>query len=163
MLDNPDSLIYRYGGEDMSDRIAPEDIRRLLNAIFVDRLLQMRVCAAYNMRFDASSCNAVNSYGYGASCNDATPNTHIDAYTCMGDHRQIINELLAERDYVSAVDQCITSARSLNFEDPTVIREFIYRLYGCRNGINLRCIVLPDGSVVGPKKAIKWLKEQEES
>ena len=60
-------------------------------------------------------------------------------------------------------EQCISSCKSLNFADSPVITEFMCRIYGISaSRVNMKCIELPDGVVVNPADAIKWLKEQDE-
>ena len=88
------------------------------------------------------------------------PNTHINSYSCMGNYQTTINNLLKRRNYIGALEQCIASCKSLNFGDSTVMREFMGTMYG-DNSANNRCIELPDGSVVRPVEAIKWLKQQQ--
>ena len=88
------------------------------------------------------------------------PNPHIDRYRCMGNYETKINNLLKNRDYIGALEQCAASAKSLNFHDSTVMSEFVRQI--CTNaGKNNRCIELPDGKVVKPAEAIKWIEAQE--
>ena len=82
----------------------------------------------------------------------------------MGNYKQTINTLLQNHNYIAAIEQCAASCRSLNFGDSTVMSEFMKRIYGMsdrQSRVNMRCIELPNGSVVYPKEAIEWLKAQE--
>ena len=80
----------------------------------------------------------------------------------MGNYSATINQLLKDNDYIGAIEQCIASCKSLNFGDSTVMEEFMLRLYGISDQhVNIRCIELPNGEVVTPKNAVKWLREQE--
>lgn len=87
------------------------------------------------------------------------PNTHIDRYHCMGNYSRTINELLRKRNYIGALEQCIASCKSLNFGDSAVMGEFMRTMWS--NNTVSRCIELPDGRVVKPNEAIRWLDEQE--
>ena len=87
------------------------------------------------------------------------PNTHIDRFHCMGNYLRTINELLRQRNYIGALEQCIASCKSLNFGDSAVMGEFMKTMWS--NGSVSRCIELPDGRVVKPNEAIRWLEEQE--
>ena len=59
-----------------------------------------------------------------------------------------------------AIEQCVASCSSLNFNDGTVLSKFCEVMSGEAHGNN-RCILMPDGTVVTPVEAIKWLKAQE--
>lgn len=163
VIDNKTSYIYYPDGRDCSERISPDDMKKLMYGIFIDQTLKLKLCAAY--RFDLrGSVKGLSHYPYGIEYREYTPNTHIDKYECLGDYRRVINELLIKHDYIGAIEQCTASCRSLNFADSTVMTEFMYRFYGMSSdSVSIRCIELPDGSVVEPKKAIEWIKAQEES
>ena len=91
------------------------------------------------------------------------PNTHIDRFSCMGSYQNTINRMLKENDYISAIEQCVASCKSLNFADSTVMSEFMCRMYGLQGhtNVNNRCLELPNGQIVTPKEAADWLREQE--
>ena len=156
-LNNRNSVVY-YA----SDRIPVDDIEMLMKAIFLDQKLRMKFCASYI--FDLSGYVRANSHAtYGSEFNDCMPNPHIDEYSCLGNYERVINEYLRKHDYVGAIEQCISSCMSLNFADSTVISEFMRRISGSSSSrVNSRCIELPDGSVVSPREAIQWLKDQNE-
>ena len=86
------------------------------------------------------------------------PNPHINRYSCLGNYVRTINELLKDRNYIGAIEQCSASAKSLNFGDSTVMHEFMRFMYSSGNRT---FIELSDGTTVSPINAIKWLKEQE--
>lgn len=156
-INNRGSVLYY-----VSDRIPKADITLLMKALFLDQTLRMKFCARYS--FDlAGSVRAVSHGSYGPEFNDCMPNPHIDEYNCLGNHKRVIDEYLRRHDYVGAIEQCISSCMSLNFADSTVIGEFMRRIYGSSDRrVNTRCIELPDGSIVAPREAIQWLKEQNE-
>ena len=155
-IDNEHSYLYFYCD---SRRVSKEQMRRLLNAIFIDETLKIKFCAAYqfdlNGRVSALTDHDFSQYGV---FGEYMPNPHIDRYRCMGNYESRINKLLSDRNYISALEQCIASAKSLNMHDSTVMQEFVRQLCGSGDK-NVKCIELPDGTVVRPNDAIKWLEE----
>ena len=88
------------------------------------------------------------------------PNPHIDRYNCLGNYERTINSMLLEHNYIGALEQCVASCKSLNWGDSTVMHVFMDTMYGSGH-YNNQCIELPDGNIVNPKDAIKWLEKQE--
>lgn len=163
IIDNEHSYVYYPDNRNCSGIISHDDMKKLMYALFVDQTLRMKVCAAYSFNL-RGRVGALSDYNYGYEFRECTPNTHIDKYRCMGNYEPTINKLLMDNDYIGAIEQCVASCKSLNFGDSTVMDEFMLRLYGLRgNDINIRCIELPTGEVVKPKKAIDWLNAQENS
>ena len=161
-IDNPRSYAYEPNGRNEGLCISPEDQKKLLKEIFIEQNYKIKFCAAY--KFDIQNCrvDAIESYYYGCEFWDATPNTHIDRYRCIGDYRRYINEYLEKGDYVGAIEQAATSCRSLAFSDGAVMSEFFARWYGISGyNVNMRCIELPNGEVVDPVGAVEYMHAQE--
>ncbi len=59
---------------------------------------------------------------------------------------------------IGAVEQCIASAKSLNFHDSPVMGAFMRKFY---SRDTKPFIELPDGTLVTAYDAVKWIKEQE--
>lgn len=158
-IDNDHSYLYYYCGD--SGGISREQLKRLLNAIFIEETLKIKFCAAYqfNLNGNVSALTSHDFAQYGVF-GEYMPNPHIDRYHCMGNYESRINKLLSDRNYISALEQCIASAKSLNMHDSTVMQEFVKQLCGSGNK-NIKCIELPDGTVVKPKAAIAWLEERD--
>lgn len=160
-INNKSSYIYRPNGRGCNNIIPAEQMEKLMRAIFIDQLLKVRFCAAYEFNLNGS-VNAKQHFNFGHEFKDYMPNTHIDGYRCMGNYQQAINQLLMNRDYISAIEQCVASSKSLNFGDSTVMKTFMSALYGISDHrYNNKCIELPDGSIVTPKEAVEWIEEQE--
>lgn len=158
VIDRSTSYVYRPGGMNGAEYIAPDDLKRLMHAIFVDQVLRIKVFAVYRLDIENQEVLPINnSYIH---YDDRMPNIHIERYGCLGSYVVSVNEAMANHNYIGAIEQCGASARSLNFADSTVMSEFMRTLYG-RTDYNNSCIELPDGSVVDPKGAIEWLKSQE--
>lgn len=134
-------------------------MKKLLNAIFIDQTIRIRFCAAYS--FDLTGSVRPNGHhDFGPEFNGYKPNPHIQEYNCMGNYIEPINRALQKRDYITALEQCIASAKSLNFHDSTVMENFV-RQFTSNSGGSYKALELPDGQVVTPRDAIKWLEEQE--
>lgn len=160
VLDNERSYVY-YPHGSHTHKITDDDMKRLMTAIFIDQKLRMRVCGVYEIRA-SGSVHAQSGWNYSMDYMGYTPNTHLDRFACLGDYEYSIEERITEHDMIGAVEQCVASCKSLNFGDSPVMNEFMARLYGVSDyGTNVKCIELPDGSVVDPTEAIAWLKKED--
>lgn len=159
-INNRSSYVYRPDGGNGHNAAASEKMQKLMQEIFVSEnpRLRIRFCAAY--RFDLNGSVSAQTGDFSDYTFDGyMPNTHIDRYHCMGNYSRTINELLRKRNYIGALEQCIASCKSLNFGDSAVMGEFMRTMWS--NNTVSRCIELPDGRVVKPNEAIRWLDEQE--
>lgn len=159
-INNFRSYVYP-NGQNTYRGITAEDMKMLMTEIFLtdEPRIRIRFCAAY--RFDLNgSVSAMSNHEFPMEFSDYMPNTHINRYSCIGNYQRAINDLLKNRDYIGALEQCIASCKSLNFGDSTVMQEFMKTLYTA-NGMNSRYIELADGNIVGTAEAIRWLKQQE--
>lgn len=160
MISNRSSYIYRHPDINYSSYIPADDMELLMKAIFIDQTLKIRICAAYRFALNGS-VNGLQEYDFPAECSTSIPNLHIDGFSCLGNYNSIINSFLLKHDYISAIEQCIASCKSLNFADSTVMKAFMREMYG-RGSRNSRCIELPNGEVADAQEAIKWLKKETE-
>jgi len=162
IIAKPESYVYKPGGRACNNIIPAEDIKMLMTAIFVERKLRVKFCAAYKFKF-GQWVEGISSYNYGSECREYMPNTHIDNHRCLGNYEGYITKLITQNNYTGAIAQCMASCASLNFGDSTVMKGFMKNIYGIADRtVNNRCIETPDGVVRTPKEAIAWLKEQEE-
>lgn len=157
-IDRDSNYFYQHCGNG-ANSMTKEGMKKLLSAIFIDQTLRIRFCAAYSfdMRGRVQPCS---EHSFGPEFDGYMPNPHIQRYACMGNYTTSINKALAKRDYITALEQCIASAKSLNFHDSTVMERFVGE-FTRNGGTSYKAIELPDGSIVTPKMAIKWLEEQE--
>lgn len=160
VIDNHTSFIYRPNGRACNNYIPENDMKKLMYALFIDEKLKMRVCASYSIDL-RGGVSGLSHVTYSYECRDCMPNPHIDQYACMGNYTRVVNTILQEHNYIGAIEQCLASCKSLNFADSTVMKMFASRIYGLDGYETPRCIELPDGNVVTPLDAIKWLKENE--
>ena len=153
-VDNTDSIMY----ENLRG-YSRTQAQRFLKALFADRTIKLRVCAAYDF-YLFGNVQGVEDYHFPSDLVGYMPNPHIQHYACMGDFRPAINTLLQDNDWIGAFEQTIASAKSLSFYDGTVMNRFTSNLYN-QSYAYTRCIELPDGSVVKVAEAIEWLEQQE--
>ena len=110
LVDNQNSEMYTKTGG-----IKKADYAKLLRAVFVDRTMFIRVCAAYRMDIESEMSGL---RGYSRFKDDTwVPNAHIQMHACTGNYRQQFREAIQHGDYVLAMDLAITSAKSMNFGD----------------------------------------------
>lgn len=158
MIENKNSMIYDV---DISDaEISEDDMKTLMTAVFINGDIKIKTCAAY--KFEMNGNVSPVTLRFDSSYADCMPNIHITEYHCMGSYSKYVNEMLANRDYIGAIEQCVASCKSLNFGDSTVLGEFMENLYGVSRRYNTRCFELPTGEVVTPSEAVDWIKSQEE-
>lgn len=156
-ISSGNSIFYRAG-----TGVSKPDMELFMRALFLDQSIRLKFCARYTFHL-TGNVRGEGGVRFGPEFADCLPNPHINAYRCLGSHQAEINTLLKSHNYVAAVEQCVCSCMSLNLADGIVIGEFMRYLFGrADSSINTRCIELPDGSVVTAKKAIAWLKEQNE-
>lgn len=151
LINNPRSLLYQFHG------VSNEDMKMLMTALFLDDdpCMKIRFCAAYRL-YLSGNVSALSHYGYSGDIVNCMPNPHLDEYACLGNYQMNIHEALRRHDYVGAVEQCIASAKSLNFYDAPVMDEFARKIHNQN-----RCIEMQDGSILKPAEAIRWLKERD--
>ena len=150
VIDNQHS--YVYGQE---SNYSDEKIKKLMYAIFIDQVIKIKVCAAYKFRLN-SDVEALQDFDFGLEYTGYLPNPHIQGYGCMGNYYRAISEAVQRNDYITALEQSIASAKSLNFTDSTVMSRFMRELL---RG-NDKWLELPDGSVVSTASAVNWILEQ---
>lgn len=161
-INNANSRLYKdYGERITGGQITQEEMKLLMTEIFLNQTMRIHTCAAYSLRIEGN-VSTLGGYDYGPECRECLPNPHIDRYNCLGSYKTIINNRLKENDYIGAIEQCISSAKSLNFADGAVMGEFvskIYALYG--NSADTRFIEAPDGKMLTVKEAVALIKENQ--
>jgi len=145
----------RYQNKEMTD----ERIMRLMNAIFRDEILKLRVCAAYKLNFSDGGYYGLKNYHFPEDIlRDHTPNQHIQYYACLGNNHPYIRQAMLNRDYVAAVSNCCNSATNMNLSEANTGTFFMEKI--CANDVG-KIIQMPDGTTATPLDAVKWLEEQD--
>lgn len=160
VINNPNSIAYKYNGCSYTNEDATRRVKALLTEIFIKENAKIRTCAAYSISLNGNY-EAHSGYEFSEDISRSnTPNPHIQHYSCMGSYSTLINELLQNKNYVGAIEQCAASCRSLNFGDSTVMSSFMRELfYGTISGAfsdDTKCIELQDGTRMTPKEALEW-------
>ena len=165
-IDNPNSFVYLPGREDCTRYIPAEKMKELMYAIFIDQIIRIRVCAAYQFNLDGN-VSGHSHYSFGAEYMNYMPNPHIQEYSCIGTYANPINRALQNHDYITALEQTIASAKTINFGDGIVMADFMKSLYGIGGNAGERArrkwFELPDGTCVTSFQAADWVWEQNHS
>lgn len=145
---------FLYTGYEYPNQFESIAVRRkFMDAIFSDDpVLRVKVCANYRIDLRGIA-DAVQWYEYGAEFNDYVPNPHIQHYACLGNYRSYIQRMLQEGNVIGAIEQCIASAKSLNFAEAHTVRYFLTDVFNSKTNI----IRLPDGSDVTPIEALEYI------
>lgn len=152
-LGNRTSYVYNIPPRN----ITTDQLVRLMRAVFLDQTIKLRFCAAYRLSL-SGNVDPQTNFDFGQEFYGYMPNPHINRWHCMGNYMAKINELLRNQNYIAAIEQCVASAKSLNWTDGTVMNTFLQNVCD-----GVKAFELPDGSVVGTVDAVKWLGEQEEA
>lgn len=163
VIDNQNSFVYSPDGRACNNYIPADKVKELMYAIFIDQTIRIRVCAAYKFAL-TGNVSGLSNYHFGAEYASYMPNPHIQGYHCMGNYSRPINEALQRHDYISALEQTIASAKSLNFTDSVVMSYFMRTLYGLGDSESVRArrkwFELPDGTCVTSAQAADWVWAQ---
>lgn len=155
-VENKRSILYSRSS------MSTSDAERFYRAVFVDRRVKWRTCAAFKM--NQTRIERPHPYTFPKSeFANYLPNTHINEYGCVGDNEDVMIDCLASGDFIGAVNQCIASAISFNFADETVTSDFARIVSGNSSRYNLNAFELPDGTITDPEGVVKWVKANEAS
>lgn len=158
-MNNRRSALYSYADNYNINR---DEIRRLIQAVFIDQIIKIRFCAAYYFDLDGT-IKGLSQHEFDKSFSTYMPNPHIQRFSCLGDYARSINTLLRDNNYIGALEQCTSSCKSLNWYDGAVMSDFFEKLCGSYNSDSKKWFEIPDGRVLSMKEVLKWLHEQEET
>lgn len=160
MTNNPRSYLFT-GYEVSAEAFAEVGARKkFLDAIFgEDSVLKIKVCAYYDLDL-GGSVFSMRGYHYPKEYENHLPNPHIDRFACIGNNVPLINTHLRKGDYISAIEQCVSSAKNLNLaEGEQTVAPFMAKVFCC----DCKAVIqLPDGTSCTPTEAYEWLLSQEE-
>lgn len=150
---------YQYGTTYENQEMTDERIQRLMRAIFLDEIMQLRVCAAYQMNCANGSVTAIRGFFFNEkTLADHIPNPHLQVYSCLGDNEALILEAMTRRDYVGAMVLCGSSAANINLAEANTGTLLMENIFANKVG---NIIQMPDGSTATPLDAVKWLEQQD--
>lgn len=155
---NPDSYIYTGYTTYNSDFTDQSSRKKLLDAIFSDDpIFRIKTCAYYIL--DIHGCADSSSYfDYSSYNNGYIPNPHIKRFSCLGNHKPLIEECLRDGDNVGAIEQCISSAKSINIGESVT---FCYLLQDLFTDNGKKWLEASDGECYTPSEALKFLEDME--
>jgi hypothetical protein len=147
-----------FDGYDHDRRFTVEVRKKILEAIFTDEApLKVKMKAYYSLDLNGNVATR-SGYNYPRYLNDSVPNPHLQRHACLGQHSGIIIEKLRGGDYVGAIMQCITSAKSVNLGESVSVTPLMHDLFGNADS-SRKCIELPDGTRKTVWEAYQWLLE----
>ena len=153
-IENPHSYMYDCA----NDKMPANDLKLLLNALFVEDRMRIRTLAAFTADFSNGRVNGYRGHPYSAEMlSTRIPNYHIHNHACLGTNNELIIGAMKTRNYSSVIDACWASASNYNFMDSAVGPKFINDL--CNK--EKKFIALPDGTLLTPREAVAWIKEQD--
>lgn len=131
--------------------------KKLMDAIFSDEpIFRVKSCSCYDLDI-RGTVDVHSGYNFGSKFADRIENPHLKYHGCLGNHRRFICDYLNEGDVMGAVEQCISSAKSVNIGESATIRYFLPELFDCKQ----RVLELEDGTCMNPEEALKYLEEKE--
>lgn len=152
---NPDSYIYTGYPVYNSDFLDQNSRKKLLDAIFSDDpMFRIKTCAYYVL--DTHGCADSSSYFDYLNYNNCyIPNPHIKRFLCLGNHRPLIEECLRNGDNVGAIEQCVSSVKSINIGESVT---FCYLLQDLFTDNGKKWLEASDGECYTPSEALKFLE-----
>lgn len=138
-------------------KLTKEEMKLLFKALFLDKSIILRFCAAYRLNVSGCRVDALGEFDFDSAAAKYMPNPHINRYTCIGGYEQGFIKCMSAQNYIGAIEQAIASCQSLNFADGTVMEYFMKTLYET----DKRCLVM-NGLNLTPKEAVDELKKKGE-
>jgi len=151
---NPSSYFYTKTTGLAKDE---ESFKNLLLALYGDESsIRVRVCAEFQLSL-SGTLRPFHSSIRTANFPHWLPHPHIDGASCLGSNAAPINQLMMERKYLEAIEQAVSATKNINFADSAIAPKLIQAI---RTGAQ-KFLELPNGDVVTPGMAIKWLNPKE--
>lgn len=150
LINSKRSVLYEYGSHDWSD----EERKMFFTALFIDRSITLRFCAAYTLRIGDMIVDARSHFEYGRECDGYFRNTHIDQYSCIGGYESSMTQAMEAHNYCGAIEMCMNSACGLTLTDSTVMEKFVKLILVH----DKKVIEMEDGTLVTPREAVELLK-----
>lgn len=153
---NAHSSLFGYLSADSNFRKDLDKTRTLLNEVFSpDPIIKVHMCAHYRINM-VGNVDTSMGYIFPASCKNEVPNPHLQYHACFGDNARYIREPLRRGDIVTAIEQCIVSAGSVNIDEGVSVGPFVRDILKS----NIAPFELPDGRRVNAAKALEWIEQE---
>ena len=128
-----------------------------MDAIFSDDpKFRIRICAEYDLSL-TNDVQVHRNVQFPKEILDRyIPNPHLQYHACLGNHVPAIRAALRENDMIKAIEQCISSAQSVNLaERGATFDPFMTNVFKNNNKI----LIDSDGNEYTPREALDKLKE----
>lgn len=130
-INNRNSLLYHH-----TSRYSYDQLKRFYEqALFAGRfkiqgIAKFEIEATGNVRPISK-----NGHWPSAEIENCIPNTHVDKFTCIGNHRRMLDDAAQLRDYEQAILIAIQITQSVNWSDGAVMNNFIPEVLHCERPI----------------------------
>lgn len=139
-------------------KVSDEDAKLLYNAIFIEESVKVRLWSHFKLALRGDSPLNVMSDNCIPEITNALPNPHHHYNQCPGGNRGYVNQCIADRDIVGAVEQCISATAGINLTEHASYQYFAKDLFDPSFG---KVIYINElGTFKSTKDAIAWLKEK---
>ena len=152
-VSNPSFMSSLTNGQGTLD---VESCKKLMNAIFVDRVFKIKGYATFILSTTCVSVANDNCYGLAGYMN---PHYHFHA--CLGENRGVINRCVARGDFVQAVEMSCGAARSINALEVSATFIPFMRLIFNRDNCDRRYLY-KDGELYSNTEALAMLAAAEQ-
>lgn len=156
---NRRSFWYRSSdGNRYTPDVSDDQIELFARAVFETEELKIKICAAYLLDFGSGQFCGLSNHKFSGEFEDYMPNMHVQRFACLGSgHEMSLRDAMLRGDQIGALDICVASAGNISMEEMPTGQEHMKFLLGPSCG---KCVILPDGTEVTAKEAIKWLEEK---
>lgn len=155
-INEPRSFFYRTNEGDYP--VPKEKLKEFWTRVFINKEVKIRIAAAYRISPEIRDITSVAWGNFPRFDDTHIRNYHIDEYRCLGDYKRPLIDFFERGDYVGMVEQCVSSCRSINFDESATNGNFIRELFNS----NKKCFEFPDGRLMTCKEAIVALVGTEE-
>lgn len=124
-------------------------IKTLLKALFVDKIVDIRMVSRYYIDFSNNSVNScireyMDDYGLlPTELENCMLNPHHHEYGCLGENRELAQQDAANGNYYDALLRLTYITGSINLEEEPTFDRFRAYLRNCFSGVNeyLKCFI----------------------
>lgn len=155
--ENEESILYTEYEPSNDDFEEVEERKMLLDAIFgPEAEIQIRTCGFFDLDI-RGHVNTSSNYDFPREFNDCLPNPHLHYYSCLGNQERHIRAALERGDIPGAITQCGASTASVNLGEAPTMERFMGELFSTGK----KFLELPNGDIVSPSEALKWIKNKD--
>ena len=137
-----------------------ENRKKLLDQIFSESpIFTIKIAGNYKLNLSRCELSCNSGYNYERTdpiFKDYLPNPHIKNFSCLGDYKRRVTDLLRAGNYIGAIEMCCASAGSVNLDETANnFRPMLGWLLTSDRKV-LHCI--PTGEDMTPEEALEYIK-----